>query len=92
MQRSPGERGGVALGEHLKPMVAHPDAVTIHRDGVAEVAEHRIVLQQMGQRAGVGDVVHRHDLDLALALRRPHDVPADAAEPVDSHSCCHVFS
>ncbi len=52
-------------------------------------AEDRVVLQQMGQRLGVGDVVRRDDLDGRVAGRRPENVAADAAESVDADLDAH---
>src|SRR2546422_3254225 len=45
----------------------------------------RSVLQEMRERLGVGDVVHRHELERLLLHehRGPEHVAPDATEPVD---------
>src|SRR4029077_344749 len=86
---APGQGGGIALGEN-------PELVAVDLDGIAAAsldlarigAENRVVLQQMCQRGRVGQVVDRDPLDLTSILSRlgcTEHVPADPAEPVDSH-------
>src|SRR5690606_27532931 len=53
-----------------------------------EPAMHRVVGQQVRQGAGVGQVVHRHEVDVGDAgrLGGPDDVATDPAESVDAHA------
>ena len=49
-----------------------------------------VVLEQVGQRRGVGEVVDADDLDVgALSHCGPEEVAADAAESVDAHADGH---
>jgi hypothetical protein len=50
-----------------------------------EDAVHGIVLEEMRKRLRVGEIVHRHEIEVgdALFLGRAHHLPADAAESVD---------
>ena len=50
-------------------------------------AVHRVVLEEVRERLRVGEVVHRHEVEIgdALLLRRAHDLSADASESVDSN-------
>ena len=49
-----------------------------------------VVLQQVGQRVVVGEVVDAHDLDVgAGGGHGPEVVPADPAEAVDAHAYGH---
>ena len=58
-------------------------------DRHGEVAEHRVVLQQVRERRGVGDVVDRDEVDVLVAERGAHDVAADPSEPVDAYPDGH---
>ena len=54
------------------------------RDVGLEVAEHRVVLQQVRERVGVGEIVDRDEVDVVVAERGPHDVASDSPETVDA--------
>ncbi len=68
------------------------------RDGVVAVAhlgledaEHRVVLQQVGEGLGIGNVVDGDDFDPRVLQGRAQEVPANAPETIDSnlnrHNC-----
>src|SRR5207247_2356595 len=64
---------------------------------VRQLAEDRVVLQQVGERRVVGDVVHRDDFDIglaraALSVDRPPEVASDPPEPVYTHTYRHAAS
>jgi hypothetical protein len=46
----------------------------------------------VSQRGGVRQVVDGDDVDRGVAHRGAHDIPADAAEPVDPYFDCHLLS
>ena len=91
----PRELGGILLREDL-------DRVAVHHDGVvlgsttspSYAAMDRVVLEKMGQRRGIGDVVHRDEVDVlgAHLLSRPHHVAPDPAEAVDPDLDAHSSS
>ncbi len=65
--------------------IASPLAFT----SAVERAVDGVVLQEMGQRLGVGQVVDRHHLDVRRLQGRAKEHPADPSEPVHSDAHCH---
>jgi hypothetical protein len=83
----------VLLGEGAEGPVADGD-VLVGVGHVAEAAEDRVVLEQVGERLVVGEVVGADDLDVGGAgrvggLHGAVEVAADAAEAVDAHADGH---
>ena len=60
----PRQLGRVALGENLEGVAVDHDLIALGLDLMLERAVYRVILEQMGQRRGVGDVVDRDDLEL----------------------------
>jgi hypothetical protein len=50
-----------------------------------QVAEYRIVFEQVRERVRAGQIVDGDEVDVPVAERRTHDVPADAAETVNAN-------
>src|SRR5262249_18727688 len=71
-------------------IAADRDALVVCPDLRVKIAEHRVVLEQMSERGGVGQVVDRNEVDLPIAKRGAHDVAADSPEAVDAYPDCHV--
>ena len=89
---APRQVRGVALRERLDRLAVDDDVVVVVVDGRVETARDRVVLQQVGERLVVGEVVHRDDLEVgALGEGGAEVVAADAAEAVDAdlygHGC-----
>ena len=63
---APGQVLGIALAEHLGGMAVGHKAVFGNLDRVECAAVDGIVLQQMGHRGNVAQVVNRNDVELAL--------------------------
>ena len=88
---APGQRRGITLREHLERARADTDRVAVDRHGVRQVSEDRVVLQQVGEGVGAGDVVDGHELELCLIERCAQDVAPDPSESVDAdpdgHGC-----
>src|SRR5258708_2294793 len=80
----PREFGRVALGDNAEGVAVEHDLIALGLDLMLERAVYRVMLEQMGQRRGVGDVVDRDDLDLFFVQHRPKGHPADSPETVDS--------
>ena len=71
--------------------VTDGDRVVRVGDVVGEHAEHRVVLEQVGDGLVVHQVVGGDDLDVGTGrLDGPEEVAADAAEAVDSYANGHV--
>src|SRR5207249_9078222 len=66
-------------------------SLAVDLDVPVEPPQHRVVLQQVGQGPGVGDVVHRDEVELHSSLpRRSEEVPTDPAEAIDADLDRHV--
>ena len=75
---------GIALGEELDLVSADRDRAVAELDGDGELPEHGVVLEEMGHRLRVAEIVRRDDLEVAAAVEvRACEVAADAAEAVD---------
>jgi hypothetical protein len=88
---APRQRGRVPLGRHLDRLAVDDDRVVGVLDGPGVGAVDGVVLQEVGERLGVDEVVDPHPLDVRVALvRRTEDVAPDAAEAVDPHAYGHA--
>ncbi len=92
----PGELADLFLGQDADLPAVDDDGVLGRLDVLLERAQDRVVLEQMGQRLGVGDIVDGHVFDGRVVPGRPEHVAADPAEPVDtyadSHGNLHCFA
>src|SRR6185437_9760135 len=80
----------VLHGEDLELILVDGDLVAARLDVGLQIAENRVVLEQMRQGRGIRQVVDRDEVDLAAARRRAHDVATDAAESVDTNFDSHL--
>jgi hypothetical protein len=56
----------------------------------AEATQDAVVLEQVSQRGGVGQVVQSDYVEVGSGNpRRAEEVAPDAPEPIDSHPNCH---
>ncbi len=85
----PVELGGVALSEDLDLLAVYGDEVGSVGDGLLEVSEDGIVLEQVGQGGGGGEVVDGDEFDVGVAQSCAEYVASDAAEAVDAYLNCH---
>ena len=90
-QLAPGEVGGLALGEHLDRMAVGHEAVLGDLDRVEGAPVDGIVLEQVGHRRNVAEVVHCHNLDLGIVHHRAERQAADATESVNAYFDCHAY-
>ncbi len=90
--RRPVQLTGILHAKHLEALAVHGDGIVLVSNFVRQITEDRIVLQQVCQRFGVGDVVDGHDFDGRIAQRRAKDVAADASETIDTYFNCHESS
>src|SRR5207245_1191602 len=90
-QRLPRELLGLLDRRHFDRLAVDDQRIALRLDGAREPAVDGIVLQEMRERLGVGDVVHRHELERLLLHehRGPEHVAPDATEPVDPDTHCH---
>ena len=50
-----------------------------------QISEHRIVLQQVRERFGVGQIVDGYKVDVRITDRSTIDVTSDATESIDTN-------
>ena len=88
----PRELRRIAHREHLELVAVDRNRVALGFHLRVQVAEHGVVLQQMGERGGVCEIVDRHEVDVPVTERGAHDVAADSPESVDAYFHCHRTS
>ncbi len=90
---APGQVRGVALGEHGDALAANRDRVTVVRDLFAQLSADGVVLEEVREGLVVGEIVHRHDLEVrTLRECRAEVVASDPAEAVDADLDSHGVS
>src|SRR6202522_1442682 len=87
--RRPVELSGVALRKYFELLAVDRDEVLACGDGVGQVAQDGIVLEQVGQRGRAGQVIHRHKFDCRISERRAKNVAANTAKAVDANLYSH---
>ena len=88
---APGQVGRVALGEDLDLLAVDGDRAVGRLDLAREAAEDRVVLEQVGERLGVGEVVDRDEVEVGARLvGGAEEVAPDPPEPVDADLDCHL--
>ena len=90
--RSPVDFAGVFGLENFEALAFDADGVFGVGNFVGQVAENGVVLQQVREGLGVGDVVDGHKLNVFVVQRGAHDVASDAAKAVDSYLDGHSSS
>src|SRR3990172_7041482 len=86
----PGEVGRVALVQEPKLDVPGADGSVERLYLLLEGAEDRVVLEQVGHRLRVAEIVDGDELDVRSPLSRgPGEVPSDPPETVDPHPYAH---
>ena len=87
---TPSDFQGSAAGSFSRIPSPSPSIVIVRRPKAIRAfigAVHRVVLEQVGQRLRVGQVIHRHEVQVleTAFLRRPDDLAPDASKPVDAN-------
>ena len=84
---APGQILGVLLSIDLDGLAVDSDGILTGGDliGQGVAALSGVVLQQMGQHSGAGQVVDRHDLITLSAKHLTESQTADAAKAIDSN-------
>ena len=63
-ERRPREVTGIALGKHRDLLAIDGDEAIAGCDLDGQATVNRVILQQVGQCLGIGEVVHRHNVEL----------------------------
>src|SRR5881398_111490 len=66
--------------------------IAVGGDVTLEIAEDRVVLEEVGQGGRIRDVVDRNDLEVAPAQGGAVDIAPDAAKPIDANLHRHDAS
>ena len=83
----------IALGEKLELLAADGDLAVADLDVLLELAQDRVVLEQVRHRFGVPEVIRRDHIEVALPLQvSAEEVPPDPPEPVDADLCLRHWS
>ena len=86
----PVQLGGIPLGEDLDLLAVDGDEVFASYDFVLQVAQDRVVLEQVGECRRAGQVVDGNKFNLGVAKSGAQYVAANAAEAIDTNLYCHV--
>ena len=90
--RLPIQLGGIFLGENLDVLAIDGDGIVRSRKSDSEVTEDGVVLQQMGQSLGIGEIVDGDELQARIVECGAKNIAANAAKAVDANFNCHRTS
>jgi hypothetical protein len=71
-------------------LLADAQAVTLGGNRLLQLAKDGIVLQEMSERLSVGDIVHRHEINIGIMQTRADHIATDASETVDTNFHSHL--
>ena len=91
-ERTPVELGRLPFREHANLLAIDADGVFASGDVVGQIAQDGVVLQQMRQRLGAGQIINRYDVNFLVIECGTKNVAADAAKSVDAYLNRHVTS
>ena len=86
-ERTPVDRRGILGREHLDLLAVHGNEILTSLHVVGQRAQHGVVLEQVRQRLGVGQIVSCHDLDIGIADLTPDTPPK--RQTVNRDFNCH---
>ena len=80
---------GSRSAKTFKLLAVDGDEVVPRDDGVGQVTQDGVILEQMGQRCRAGQVIDRYKFNFRIAERGPEHVAADTAKAIDANLYCH---
>ncbi len=87
---APGQRRRIALGEDLQLLAVDRQRSLPRLHRAWEAPQDRVVLEQVGESAGVGDVVDGDEVEVrARGVGGAEEVASDPTEAVDADLHCH---
>ena len=93
---APTESQGSAAGSFslktLMTLAINRNAVGAGRDLVGQVAENRVVLEQVGQRLRIGEIVDGDEVQVLVGERGAENVTSNASKTINADFYCHVAS
>src|ERR1700677_1761317 len=84
--------GLIFLAENLKDVTVDSNGVGSGRDLIAQVSENGVVLEQVGERLGAGEIVDRDEFNVRIFQRSAQDIASDASKAVDAYFNSHLAS
>src|SRR5437868_85603 len=76
--QAPGDRSWIALGKYVKLFSLDCNSVARSLNIVMKISQNRIVFQQIRESFRVGNIVHRDEIDVAVAECRSKNISANA--------------
>src|SRR5277367_3839050 len=88
----PRELGRVFFGKNLEALAVDGNTVRSRRYLVVQVAENGVVLQQVGERFRISEIVDGYEFDIWVFERGAQHVATDAPEAVNAYFDSHLAS
>ena len=88
----PGQLGGIFFCENLECLAVDGDAVGAGGDFVGQVAEDRVVFEQVGQSFGIGEIVDCDEIEIFVGERGAKNVAPDASKSINANFYGHCAS
>src|SRR5262249_24527292 len=85
----PGQAGRILQRRHPHLSSVDEDGSVLRVHFGRKVAVNGVVLEQVGERLGVGQIIDTDDLDVAIVEGRPEEDATDAAEAVHADPSTH---
>ena len=90
--RFPGQRSRVFLFEYLNGLAIHRNAVRTRGNLVRKVPQNRVILQKVGQRFRIRQIVDCYEVQVRILERSAQNIAANSSEAIDANFDCHVSS
>src|SRR5579863_1410694 len=82
----------ILFREDFDLLAVNADGIRLGGNLVLQIAEDGVVLQQMSQRLGIGEIVDGDKLEVGVVEGGAKNVAANAAKSVDAYFNCHITS
>src|SRR5450759_80362 len=90
--RVPGQGSGIFFLEDFDGLAVDRNTVGAGGDFVRQVAEDRVVLEQVGQSLGIGKIVHGDEVEVLVGERGTENVASDASKSIYANFYGHGTS
>ena len=87
----PREGAWVAFRQHLERPVTDANTLAIHRNRFRQIAQNRVIFQEVSQCVHAGDVIDRYELQLLLVECRSENIASDPPKSVNSDLDGHAL-
>ena len=88
----PGQGSGIFFLENFYDLAVDRNTVGAGGDFVRQVAEDRVVLEQVGQSLGIGEIVHGDEVEVLVGERGAENVASDASKSINANFYGHGAS